>query len=54
MNYYKVSLLLVVFFLSLFPLQNMLYKMQTHHKITEKDFVEDLIVHYFMQEKSSE
>lgn len=32
----------------------MAYKVQTYYKITERDFMDDLIVHYFMKEKSYE
>lgn len=29
----------------------MAYKMQTHHEITERDFIEALIAYYPMREK---
>lgn len=51
MNYCKMILLV---FKKFSWLQNMHYKMQTHHKIIERDFMGDLIVHYFMREKGYE
>lgn len=48
-NYCEI-ILLVFFLFSLS--QNVDYKVQTYNKITERDFIEDLIVHYFMRKRT--
>lgn len=47
-NYCKMTLLLVFFSFLVYKTD---YKMQTHHKIAKMNFMEDLILHYFLREK---